>query len=95
MDEPVLNSDIPDDASSDDDSNSFEVERIVGYDSGDDEPQYQVRWKGYSKADDTWEPLSALGNAKKALNAFHHQWNIQNPDMPQFLVEGRAECKDV
>lgn len=38
-------------------SNVYEVERIVGERNNDDGTKaYQIRWKGYTSADDSWEP---------------------------------------
>jgi hypothetical protein len=36
------------------------VLRIVGERGEGAEMEYRVRWKGYKKADDSWEPLSSL-----------------------------------
>lgn len=33
---------------------------------------YQVRWRGYGEADDTWEPLENLNGAKKAIQLFEN-----------------------
>jgi hypothetical protein len=61
-------------ANEDVDSNEFTVEKIVG--KGWDEingewvPRYQVRWRGYTAADDTWEPLSNLVGCEKMIEIY-------------------------
>ena len=34
------------------------------------EAQYLVRWKGYGAHEDTWEPLSNLGNCARLVSQF-------------------------
>lgn len=38
----------------------FIVESIVGKDGRGDTAMYRVRWKGYAKEEDTWEPRKSL-----------------------------------
>jgi hypothetical protein len=85
-DKPIINLSSSDDETSSLASDEYEVEKILGYDSGDDEPQYRVRWKGYTIEDDTWEPLSKLENARDAVKEFHSQWNLQNPTQTPFPI---------
>jgi Chromo (CHRromatin Organisation MOdifier) domain len=35
--------------------------------------QYLIRWKGFSEAHDSWEPLENLENAHKAVKNFYHE----------------------
>jgi hypothetical protein len=41
---------------------------------------YQVRWRGYGEADDTWEPLDNLTGAKKAIQLFESQLQLGSDD---------------
>jgi Chromo (CHRromatin Organisation MOdifier) domain len=34
--------------------------------------QYLIRWKGFSEAHDSWEPLENLENAHEAIKDFYH-----------------------
>jgi hypothetical protein len=45
----------------------YEVERILGKRLEDSGLEYQVHWKGYDKAYDTWEPENSLGDSKAAV----------------------------
>ncbi|EDW07391.1 M-phase phosphoprotein 8 isoform X1 [Drosophila mojavensis] len=50
-----------DNANADDDvDREFEVEAIVGHKSKNGESFFLVRWKGYGKEDDSWEPEAEL-----------------------------------
>jgi hypothetical protein len=53
----------------------WEVEQILGARRRRNQLQYLVRWKGFSEAHDSWEPLSHI-NAKQLIEDFRRQ----NPD---------------
>ncbi|KAK6941277.1 Chromo domain [Dillenia turbinata] len=64
---------------SDDDEESdevFEVDHILGICYGDPNENQQhglyfkIRWKGYGESEDTWEPISGLGNCSKRIKEF-------------------------
>ena len=49
----------------------WEVEAIQTHKDVRGVRRYLVRWKGYSPADDTWEPEENLANAEEILEAYH------------------------
>lgn len=53
--------------------NVFEVERIISerWNSKKKRKEFLVRWTGYDRSEDTWEPLSNLGSCDDVLR----QWN--------------------
>jgi transposase InsO family protein len=53
----------------------WEVEQILGARRRRNQLQYLVRWKGFSEAHDSWEPLSHI-NAEQLIEDFRRQ----NPD---------------
>ncbi|VDM55409.1 unnamed protein product [Angiostrongylus costaricensis] len=48
----------------------YEVERIVGHENTEKGLFYLVRWKGFGKADDTWEPAENLSHATNAISDY-------------------------
>ncbi|KAK1314626.1 DNA (cytosine-5)-methyltransferase 1 [Acorus calamus] len=78
---PTNNDDNPDilEASEKDsspDSEEFEVQKLIDICYGDptnvgkDGLMFKVRWKGYSKAFDTWEPIEGLSNCEESIDQF-------------------------
>ena len=60
-----------DDDDEEEEKGELEVESIVGKGiAADGSILYQVRWRGYGEADDTWEPMSNLTGSKKAIALF-------------------------
>jgi hypothetical protein len=49
----------------------WEVEQILGAREQHNQLQYLVRWKGFSKAHDSWEPLAHI-SADKLIKEFYH-----------------------
>jgi hypothetical protein len=49
----------------------WEVEQILGARKRRQQLQYLVRWKGFSEAHDSWEPLSNI-NADQLIQKFYH-----------------------
>jgi hypothetical protein len=73
---------------------AFEVDKVVdfGLDSSSGAPLFRIRWRGYSRAHDTWEPLSNLGHAHTAISDFLRA----NPDVDftlPSLLEDQAESR--
>ena len=62
----------------------FEVEQILDSRIRHRQLQYLVRWKGYSPADDTWEPATHLLNSPDLIHDFHQQ----NPTKPKPMPGG-------
>jgi hypothetical protein len=56
----------------------FEVERILDSRIHYRKVQYLVKWVGYDASHDSWEPVSHVDNAKKAVAEFHKN----HPDAP-------------
>ena len=54
----------------------YEVEEILDARTTRNQKQYLVKWKGYSTADNTWEPFKNLTHADEAIKTFHDK----NPD---------------
>jgi hypothetical protein len=51
--------------------NEYEIERIMrSRIRADGRKEYLIRWKGYDRSEDTWEPASGLTMAKEALQDF-------------------------
>ena len=46
------------------------MEKIVQHRIRGKKTQYLVRWKGFGREDDTWEPESGLQKAKKAIQDY-------------------------
>ena len=49
----------------------YEVEYIVDSCYKGKRVEYLVHWKGWADSDQTWEPVSNLGNAAAAVRDFH------------------------
>jgi hypothetical protein len=48
----------------------YEVEKILDHRKRGRTTQYLVRWKGYGRDDDTWEPADNLKNAKEKIKEY-------------------------
>ena len=56
-----------------DDQEEFEVEDIINHRKDkwySGEIKFKVCWKGYSSANDTWEPEQALSNTNEVLSKY-------------------------
>jgi hypothetical protein len=48
----------------------WEVEAILGHKGMNNRRRYLIHWKGYSPADNTWEPAWNLSNAQELLDDY-------------------------
>ena len=48
----------------------WEVQEIIDKKGSGRTLKYRIRWKGFSEADDTWEPPSHLKNIKELIDEF-------------------------
>lgn len=56
----------------------WELETIFAYKNTKAGRKFLVRWKGFSEADDSWEPAEHLLNAGETLNDFLKKRGVQN-----------------
>jgi hypothetical protein len=57
----------------------YEVEKILDSRMYRRRLEYLIKWKGYSDADNTWEPEKHVENAKQEVREFHQK----NPGAPR------------
>ena len=48
----------------------YEVEAVLGHRGRPSHRTFLIRWKGYSAAEDTWEPERNLGNAQPLIKEY-------------------------
>ena len=53
-----------------DSEEEYEVEVILGHRGKPGQRIFLIRWKGYSAAEDTWEPERNLGNAQPLITEY-------------------------
>jgi hypothetical protein len=63
----------------------FELDRILSHHGARGRRQYLVSWKGYSTAENTWEPEGNLKHAQTILRAYKLRYpqEFPNPRSPQ------------
>ncbi|KAL1121193.1 hypothetical protein V6Z11_D01G215800 [Gossypium hirsutum] len=93
-----------DDSSSEDSSEEFEVERLLDICFGDPNKAkkrglyFKVRWKGYDKSYDTWEPIEGLSNCEERLKEFvskGYKSNILPLPGSVYFICGGPPCQGV
>ena len=55
----------------------YEVEAILKHQKRGRGYQYLIRWKGYSLAEDKWEPAASITNADKILSAYKKKHKLK------------------
>ncbi|KAK8699253.1 hypothetical protein V6N13_115344 [Hibiscus sabdariffa] len=92
------------DDSGSEDSEDFEVERLLDICFGDPNKMrkrglyFKVRWKGYDKSYDTWEPIEGLSNCQEKLEEFvrkGHKSNILPLPGSVYFICGGPPCQGV
>jgi hypothetical protein len=53
-----------------DEEEEYKIEEICGHRRKERGTQFLVHWKSYGNEDDTWLPLSSLGNAEELLSDY-------------------------
>ena len=71
-------------SSSESEEEDYEVEKITGHRKQDGEYVFKVRWKGYDKDQDTWEPQSNLDNCQQAIDDY---WARRNAEKEKKKLE--------
>ncbi|EAX85594.1 hypothetical protein TVAG_181630 [Trichomonas vaginalis G3] len=73
----------------------YEVQEIIDERKSGSKTLYLVLWKGYSREEATWEPISNLGNAKEAIKKFRkNRFSIQTaPPEKQRRIESVVGAK--
>ena len=65
----------------------YEVEAVLGHRGKPGRHTFLIRWKGYSAAEDTWEPERNLGNAQPLIM----EYKIARPtDFPEYNHHHKA-----
>ena len=65
----------------------YEVEAVLGHRGKPGGHTFLIRWKGYSTAEDTWEPERNLGNAQSMIS----EYKVSQPlDFPKYNHHHKA-----
>ena len=62
-----------------DNAEEWEAEDILEYGLQNNCHQFLVHWKGYERADDSWEPIE---NLEHSLELIQEYWNANHPTEP-------------
>ncbi|KNC97950.1 uncharacterized protein SPPG_06938 [Spizellomyces punctatus DAOM BR117] len=69
----VLERNPPSEEESDEEPETYEVEKIVGYRCHRGVEQYRIKWEGYPEEDNTWEPVENI----HATDLIQEYWKSQ------------------
>lgn len=68
---PTHQDEVPNDPIIREDEQEYEIEKIIkSRVSSTGKKEYLIRWKGFGRSEDTWEPAEGLKNAKEIVSAF-------------------------
>jgi len=62
-----------------DNAEEWEVEQILDYHRQNNRHEFLVHWKGYERADDSWEPIENLDHSLELIQEY---WDTNNPAEP-------------
>jgi hypothetical protein len=68
----------------------YTVEAILNSRKIKGRKQYLVKWEGYSHAENTWEPVANLANAKEAIKAFEQTHATTLPKTTADCITGEV-----
>ena len=70
--------------------NEWEVDRILDYREQRGNPEFLIRWKGFSRDDDSWEPFENLENAQELVQKWwdHNMPGEDRPYATAFITIG-------
>lgn len=91
-DRPAAISKVDKASNSDEEEETYEVERIVGHKDTREGRRYTVKWQGYAESDNTDEPLSNLWNAIDFIYDYHKERGVE----PDAEAKGafQSYCRD-
>ena len=75
----------------------YEVEKIIGFRKNKGEEQYKIKWKGYPKSQNTWEPVNNLSNVKDMIDEYNqkHSKLIVSEKCKKSLMKNNDKVKEV
>ena len=62
-----------------DNAEEWEAEQILDYRRQNNRHEFLVHWKGYGRADDSWEPIENLDHSLELIQEY---WDANHPTEP-------------